>query len=340
MTYSIPRGEKDNYGFTILSHSKPARIKKVDHTGTAFEAGLRVGDEILSVNGKDVQHMPADVVSSLVKKTKAADNLNISVNRRILSSNSDVYLDEPSEFSVQQRSKSSNNKNLTESRAETRKMHANVPSRELRPVEKTNATFVIDRENIYDNIPACSSKQVVTKKPTDTNKIRIKASRLKSIKASLHSLTSLTSEEIAKSYQVFDSDSVTPQAVKYSKWNPDISCIQSARTTDTESPPLRREQLFQSFNSRSDLNDARLDDLGSMPENLNATIQYETPARLWQRIDSMRWIEADESFVQSTISTTHNKSTIHSYDPISPINTTTDSTDHSSLLNESVSRCD
>ncbi|CAF1164205.1 unnamed protein product [Didymodactylos carnosus] len=71
----IPRGQ-ENFGFTVVGQC-PTFVGRVDNNSSAAVAGLRAGDYIVKINGKNVSRAQKDTVSHLIKNLRKAITLDI-----------------------------------------------------------------------------------------------------------------------------------------------------------------------------------------------------------------------------------------------------------------------
>ena len=65
------------WGFT-LDAMHPTRLTALDPSGPAAQAGLREYDEIVTINGVNVQHMAFEVISEIIKAA-SGPNLRLSI---------------------------------------------------------------------------------------------------------------------------------------------------------------------------------------------------------------------------------------------------------------------
>ena len=75
-----------------LPTSDGVLVWQINEDGPAYKAGIRVGDQIVAVNGLHVQDV--DHANRLVFGSKVGDNLTIDINRRGDAKSLDLVLEE------------------------------------------------------------------------------------------------------------------------------------------------------------------------------------------------------------------------------------------------------
>ncbi|CAF1018249.1 unnamed protein product, partial [Didymodactylos carnosus] len=83
---TVPRGQ-ESFGFTVVGQC-PTFVGRVDSDSPAALCGLRAGDYIVKINGKNVSRAQKDTVSHLIKNLRKAVTLDIHRPSSSISTNS------------------------------------------------------------------------------------------------------------------------------------------------------------------------------------------------------------------------------------------------------------